>query len=145
MSQENVEVIRAVNEAWNAGDMDAFREQLDPDVVMYHVKGWPEPGPTVGRGACMRFIEQLRDDGATGRIVRGDDETPDHRRGGRDGPRGGDGLRRRDPDPTGSIPARVPPERLGPPRRRAVRSRSIASARPCESWLGRCAPGTTHH
>jgi len=61
MSQENVEVIRAVNEAWNAGDMDAFREQLDPDVVMYHVKGWPEPGPTVGREACMRFIEQLRD------------------------------------------------------------------------------------
>ena len=60
MSQENVEVIRAVNEAWNARDMDAFRELLDPEVAMYHVKGWPEPGPTVGREACMRFIEQLR-------------------------------------------------------------------------------------
>jgi hypothetical protein len=26
MSQENVEVVRAGNQAWNAGDMDAFLE-----------------------------------------------------------------------------------------------------------------------
>ena len=32
MSQENVEVVRAAFEAWNAGDMDAFRELHDPDV-----------------------------------------------------------------------------------------------------------------
>jgi ketosteroid isomerase-like protein len=34
MSQENVEVFRALFEAWNAGDMDAFRELYDPDVIM---------------------------------------------------------------------------------------------------------------
>ena len=61
MSQENVEVIRAVFEAWNAGDMDALRELHDPDVVQRPPKGWPEPGPFVGREANMRQFEQLRD------------------------------------------------------------------------------------
>jgi ketosteroid isomerase-like protein len=61
MSQENVEVIRASNEAWNAGDMDAIRETLDPDVILQTVGDWPEPGPYVGREAVMRFMEQLRD------------------------------------------------------------------------------------
>jgi hypothetical protein len=32
MSQENVEVVSAGTAAWNAGDMDAFRELYDPDV-----------------------------------------------------------------------------------------------------------------
>jgi ketosteroid isomerase-like protein len=31
MSQENVEVVRALFRAWNAGDMGAFRELYDPD------------------------------------------------------------------------------------------------------------------
>jgi ketosteroid isomerase-like protein len=61
MSQENVEVVRALNAAFNAGGMDAMRDLYDPNVVMYHVKDWPEPGPTVGRETVMRFIEQLRD------------------------------------------------------------------------------------
>jgi uncharacterized protein len=61
MSQANVEIVRRQFEAWNAGDMDAFRELCDPEVVMHHVKDWPEPGPTVGREAVMRFIDQLRD------------------------------------------------------------------------------------
>ena len=34
MSQENVEIVRAAFEAWNAGDMDAFRELYDPDVIV---------------------------------------------------------------------------------------------------------------
>ena len=61
MSQENVEVVRAGYEAWNAGDMDAFRELYDPDVIVRTVEDWPEPGPYVGREAAMRFHEQLRD------------------------------------------------------------------------------------
>src|SRR5438876_9070579 len=61
MSQENVEVVKAANEAFNAGDLAALRELYDSEVVMYHVKDWPEPGPTVGREAVMLFIEQLRD------------------------------------------------------------------------------------
>ena len=33
MSQENVELVRALFETWNAGDMDAFRDLFDPDVI----------------------------------------------------------------------------------------------------------------
>jgi len=53
MSQENVELIKAALEAWNAHDMDAVRETLDPDVVVRLPEGWPEPGPFVGREAVM--------------------------------------------------------------------------------------------
>ena len=34
MSQENVEIVRATFEAWNAGDMDAFRDLHDPNVFV---------------------------------------------------------------------------------------------------------------
>jgi ketosteroid isomerase-like protein len=61
MSQENVEIVRAVFEAYNAADMDAVRELYDPDVIVRTVEDWPEPGPYVGREAAMRFHEQLRD------------------------------------------------------------------------------------
>ena len=61
MSRENVEIARAFFETWNAGDMDAFRELYDPDVIVRTVKDWPEPGPYVGREAVMRFHEQLRE------------------------------------------------------------------------------------
>jgi ketosteroid isomerase-like protein len=61
MSEENVEVVRALFEAWNAGDMDAVREMHDPDVIVRTVENWPEPGPYVGREAVMRSFEQLRD------------------------------------------------------------------------------------
>jgi ketosteroid isomerase-like protein len=61
MSQENVKVVRAQFEAWNKGDMDAYRELYDPDVMWRAAEGWPEPGPFVGREAVMRFVEQLRD------------------------------------------------------------------------------------
>jgi ketosteroid isomerase-like protein len=61
MSEENVEVIRAAFEAWNAGDMDAFREMHDPDVILRTVEDWPERGPYLDREAVMRFFKQLRD------------------------------------------------------------------------------------
>ena len=59
MSQENVEVVRALFEAWNAGDMDAFRELYHPDAIMRMAEDWPEPGPYFGREAIMREFEQL--------------------------------------------------------------------------------------
>ena len=34
MSQENLEVVQAMGDAWNAGDMDALREVYDPDVIV---------------------------------------------------------------------------------------------------------------
>src|SRR5438309_69328 len=61
MSQENVEIVRAAFEAYNAGDMDAFRELHDPYVIVRMVEGWPEPGPYFGREAVMRWFEQLRE------------------------------------------------------------------------------------
>ena len=61
MSEENVEVVRAGFETWNAPDMDAYRGLLDPDVVWRPAEGWPEPGPYVGREAVMRQLEQLRE------------------------------------------------------------------------------------
>ena len=60
MSQENVKVVRALFEAWNAGDMDAFCELHHPDTVLRMDANWPEPGPYVGREAVMREFEQLR-------------------------------------------------------------------------------------
>jgi ketosteroid isomerase-like protein len=33
MSRENVEIVRAAYEAWNAGDMGALRELYDPDAI----------------------------------------------------------------------------------------------------------------
>jgi uncharacterized protein len=61
MSQENVKLVRAGFEAWNAGDMDAFRELYDPYVIVRMVEGWPEPGPLVGRDAVMRQWQQQRE------------------------------------------------------------------------------------
>jgi ketosteroid isomerase-like protein len=61
MSQENVEVVRAAYEAWNAGDMDAWADFLAPDVISRPPEGWPEPGPFVGREAFVRWCEQLRE------------------------------------------------------------------------------------
>ena len=61
MSQENVEIMKAAFEAWNAGDMDALREIHDPDAILRMPEGWPEPGPFLGREAVMRQFEQLRE------------------------------------------------------------------------------------
>jgi ketosteroid isomerase-like protein len=60
MSQENVEIVRAGFEIWNAQDMDAFRDLLHSDVVLRNPEGWPEPGPFVGREAVMDQLEQSR-------------------------------------------------------------------------------------
>jgi len=61
MSQANVEIVQALIEAWNAGDMDACRELYKPNVIVRTVADWPEPGPYVGRDAAVRFHERLRD------------------------------------------------------------------------------------
>jgi ketosteroid isomerase-like protein len=61
VSHQNVDVIRAGIEAWNAGDMDALRELYDPNIIVRSPEGWPEPGPFVGREAVMRQWEQMRE------------------------------------------------------------------------------------
>ena len=61
MSQENVEAVKRGFEAYNAGDLGALREMYDPAVVWHHLEGWPEPGPSVGRDAVLRQVEQLQE------------------------------------------------------------------------------------
>jgi ketosteroid isomerase-like protein len=61
VSQENVEAVKEVFDAWNAGDMDRFRDMYDPHVVMQTVPDWPEPGPYVEREAVMGFFKRLRE------------------------------------------------------------------------------------
>jgi ketosteroid isomerase-like protein len=60
MSQENVEIVRAAYDAWNAGDTDAVRAFHHPNVIARYGAAWPEPGPFVGRDAVVRQIEELR-------------------------------------------------------------------------------------
>lgn len=61
MSRENVELVRRGYDAYNAGDLATLYELYDPDLVMYHLEGWPEPGPSVGRDAVFRELRQLRE------------------------------------------------------------------------------------
>ncbi len=61
MSQENVEIALRVLNAYNAGDFAPMREMYDPAVVMHHLEGWPEAGPSVGRDAVVRSLEILRE------------------------------------------------------------------------------------
>ena len=59
--QRNIEIMRSGFAAWNAGDMEALRELYDPDTVLRMPKGWPEPGPYVGRDAVMQAWADLRE------------------------------------------------------------------------------------
>ena len=61
MSQENVEIVKAAFEAWNAGDWDAIPELFDPDVVVRPADDWPEAGAIVGQEAVARWFGQLRE------------------------------------------------------------------------------------
>jgi ketosteroid isomerase-like protein len=61
MSQENIEVVRALFDAWNARDWDAFAAQHDPDVIWARFEGWPEAGTLVGREACINQYELSRE------------------------------------------------------------------------------------
>lgn len=60
MSEENVGVVLATFEAWNAGDMDAFSALHDPNVIWVYLEGWPESATLVGREACRSQCERMR-------------------------------------------------------------------------------------
>ena len=61
MSQQNVDLVRRLNEAFNAGDMDAWSELLAPNVTWRVMPDWPEQGPFIGRDAVLRQVRQLRE------------------------------------------------------------------------------------
>ena len=59
MPQENVEIVRALAQAWEAGDTDAVRELLDPDVEFRGTVGGLEEG-RVARG--LQQFRQVEED-----------------------------------------------------------------------------------
>ena len=61
MTDENVEVAKRWIAAWNAGDIDVYRQLLDPDMILKPPRDWPEPGPFIGRDAVMGFFERIRE------------------------------------------------------------------------------------
>jgi len=61
MSQENVEIVQAFFDAYNARDMDAVSALHDSKVIWAAFEGWPEADTLVGREACMRQYERNRE------------------------------------------------------------------------------------
>jgi ketosteroid isomerase-like protein len=62
MSQENVELVRSVFAAWNAGDLEAIRELYDPYIVVRYEQDWPEGSePTLGRDAVIQQWQRQRE------------------------------------------------------------------------------------
>ena len=61
MSQENLEIVRAGVDAWNARDLDALRGAYAEDVVTWPPTGWPEAGPFMGRDTVIGQWERMRD------------------------------------------------------------------------------------
>jgi uncharacterized protein len=59
MSEENVELVRRILEAWNRGDLDAAAAELDTDVVWTWPKNVPEAGTHTGRDEVMRRLEEF--------------------------------------------------------------------------------------
>ena len=63
MPQENVEILRAAFEAWNAGDMEALFAHFHPELVYHPRVDEPDPSPHVGLDAYKRltygFVESF--------------------------------------------------------------------------------------
>jgi ketosteroid isomerase-like protein len=57
MSQENVEVVRQMMEAFNRGGIPAVQEFWDPEIVWHTDPMVPEPGVYEGREAVTAYLE----------------------------------------------------------------------------------------
>src|SRR5437763_12553104 len=57
MSQANAEVVRALFEAWSAGEeLDAYFSRFHPQLVYHPRADEPDPSPHVGRDAYERLV-----------------------------------------------------------------------------------------
>jgi len=57
MSEEQVEVIHGLVEAWNRADVDAFVAFFDPDCEVVFRPDVPEPGPFRGHAELRAWVE----------------------------------------------------------------------------------------
>jgi ketosteroid isomerase-like protein len=69
MSNENVDVVRRTGRLFEAGDMDGLGRLYDPEAVLWHPEGWPEPGPSRGRQAVISQFARLREAWSDTRLV----------------------------------------------------------------------------
>ena len=59
MSQENVEAMRAIVDAFNRGDWEAALTDFDPYVVIRLDRNWPESRPRLGADQARSFFDDL--------------------------------------------------------------------------------------
>ena len=61
MSEENVEIVRQVLDAYRRGDKAAWTNLMDPELETDPVAAWPEPGPFIGPDAAWDFYKQFEE------------------------------------------------------------------------------------
>jgi hypothetical protein len=61
MSQENVEFVLDHLRLYEANDWDEIAARTHPEIRGTAVRGWPEPGPFVGREANLAEAKRLLD------------------------------------------------------------------------------------
>lgn len=59
MSEENVQLAREANDAFNRGDQETWHALIDPDVEMVPVRDWPENAPIRGADAVWTFFTEV--------------------------------------------------------------------------------------
>jgi SnoaL-like domain len=57
MSQEDVELVHRVVDAWNRGDVEAFLSGYDPDCEVVFPPEVPEPGPFHGHAELKQWVD----------------------------------------------------------------------------------------
>lgn len=64
-----VELFRGWIDAWNRGDLDAFADAFDDEVLVITDPSWMEPGPYEGREAVTAWYLGLRDAGRNVNVI----------------------------------------------------------------------------
>lgn len=59
MSQENLEIIRKIAEAFNAGGLDAVRQYYDPEIEWHEEPSFPEAGVYRGIDEVLAYTGQF--------------------------------------------------------------------------------------
>ena len=61
MSQENVEIVREANAAFNRRELDHWIEFFDPEIEYHDTPEFPDGGMHLGREAFRRHVESYLD------------------------------------------------------------------------------------
>ena len=69
MPQENVEVVRAANDAWNRGDLDGALSNVHPDIEFAQDDRIPGAVSLTGRAAVRAWLESFQETWEWFRIV----------------------------------------------------------------------------